>query len=92
MSKRNLLLLASAGWIAYMLYDRNRQSKAIKKAQSDIAELQKQLLDAKDRDFTIPPAYTRDPATMFPAALREVFDSSKNATVAPSPTQIITQV
>ncbi len=96
MSTKNLLLIGSAAWIAYILYSNMRRDKHISDLKKQVTDTQNQLkaaIEGRGQAFTLPPKYvnngdfTKD-AAIFPSGINQDYNTCKGVTVAPPPVQV----
>lgn len=98
MNTKNLLLIGSAAWIAYILYSNMKRDEKIKMLQKQVADGEGKLKNALDsiaKSFTIPPQYVNNEdfskdAAIFPAGINQQYNTCKGVTVAPPPVKVTT--
>lgn len=91
---KNLLTIAGVGWIIYALYKNQKQDKqiaelktALQNANTAYSQPQSKSVESK---YQVEKQVINPKAELFPTdILVQKFDSSKNATTSPAPTQVI---
>ena len=92
---KNLITIAGIGWIIYALYKNQQQDKKILELttaleSSNIALKKASETKLTNSTFEVAMQPINPKAKLFPTDIMvQRFDSSKNATTSPAPTQVI---
>jgi hypothetical protein len=91
---KNLLTIAGVSWIIYALYKNQQQDKQIAELKTALQNANTALTQPQSKSiessFQVSKQVINPKADFFPNDIMiKRFDSSKNATTSPAPTQVI---
>lgn len=98
MNFKTLLGLGTIAWLGYVIYKNNKQDKLIQEIRNELDDAKAKLETASGQVITELPTKVKETFGMgksnvdlqiFGDKVSQVYNASKNATVAPAPYQVV---